>query len=178
MSDVNEFGEDNLRRRLKILQAITPEQRQQMEDAGLAPQQMANLDQRRSAEEAMLQRQIGDANAMALQPVEARGNSTPAAAANLTANILRMFGGMALSQMRSKDLSAAMQDRERQGNEFLGKIRTGRNAARDAEINGLISATSQPATSLAAQPVGEPDVGPLYKAKALKEFGWGGWPNE
>jgi hypothetical protein len=112
-----EFGQAGVE--LRTLEGMTPEERKALVSGEYLPERLMEFTRSRNAQEEMLRRQANQAYQLAYQPVEAKGRTTPAAAAHLTANVLRMMGGMAMGKMHENELAAAQGESRRQHDELM-----------------------------------------------------------
>lgn len=131
---MNDYG---LETELRTLKRTTPEQQAAMLEAGVGGERLAEFDRKRTAEEQRLRGQTERAYRLMDSPLQPHGNSTGAQMASLLANALRGFGGLYLANKGEGQLSEAQTASEAEHNRLLDKIKMGRGASKDVQMQGL-----------------------------------------
>ena len=130
-------GDGTLKQRLAALEAMSPEDQQKLIAAAMAPERMRAADADAAGNQQTYRRQMEQAQQMAFTPVQAQGHTPIAQGANLMANALRMFGGLALSGMRERDLKSAQEEAARVRGDHLKSMEEAAGIGMNNERSGL-----------------------------------------
>ncbi len=130
-------GQGTLNQRLAALEAMTPEQQSKLIAASMAGDKLGALDKSSTANEESLRRQMEQAQALAFSPIHSGSGSPIAQGATLTANALRMLGGLIIAGKREKDLASARAESEAARQGLFSEAEQGAGIVTDNERSGL-----------------------------------------